>query len=141
MAAARRPARGGTRTPRRPASPAPRGMPGSRPARRDGMLDGAPASGHPETVEPPAVRPAQLQTLRRRRASIQRRLDELAVLPARPVARELALTRRRARESQLAGRRALLSYRDALYRSAQAHDSAAAAHQRAARSTGDAGHE
>ena len=94
------------------------------------MLDGAPASGHPETMEPPAVRPAQLQTLRQRRASTQRRLDELAALPARPAAGELAVTRRRALESQLAARRALLSYRDALYRSAQAHDNAAAAADR-----------
>jgi hypothetical protein len=105
------------------------------------LLDGAPASGHSETVEPPAVRPAQLQTLRQRHASIQRRLDELAALPGRPAAGYLALTRRRALESQLAARRALLSYRDALYRFAQAHDSAATAHQRAARMTGDAGHE
>jgi len=54
---------------------------------------------------------------------------------------DLALFRRRARGLQLDARRALMSYRDALYRSAQAHDRAASAHQRAARMTGDAIHE
>ena len=92
-------------------------------------------------VEPPAARPTRLETLRRRHDSIQRRLAELAELPARPAPGGLALARQRVLDSQLAARRALMSYRAALYRSAQAHDRAAGAHQRAARITGSAGHQ
>lgn len=97
--------------------------------------------GHPELVEAPAVWPLRTEALRRRHASIQQRLAELAVLPARPAPGELALARRRVLDSQLAARRARMSYRDALYRAALAHDRAAAAYQRAARATGDVGHE
>ena len=92
-------------------------------------------------VEPPAARPARLEALRQRHNNIRQRLADLADLPARPAPGDLALARRRVLDAQLAARRALMSYRDALYRAAQAHDRAADAHQRAARTTGDAGHE
>lgn len=92
-------------------------------------------------VEAPAVRPPRLEALRRRHDGIQQRLAELAVLPARPAPGELARARRRVLDSQLAARRARMSYRAALYRAALAHDRAAAACQRSARATGDAAHE
>lgn len=100
----------------------------------------APRAEH-RIVEPPPAQPTQLESQRQRRDSIRRRLDELAVPPARPARGDLAATRRLAKASQLAARSALMSYRDALYRAAQAHDRAASAHQRAARTTGNATHD